>query len=94
MDLICIVPRPRLLDRALIWPGYFGALFLGLFGLYPSSLSKSVGFVSLSGKASLVPYHLMLSYFYDPSMFLYRWSSNFVENVVLEREHGGQDSIS
>ena len=27
---------------------------LGLFGLYPSSLSKSVGFVSLSGKASLV----------------------------------------
>ena len=26
----------------------------GLFGLYPSSLSKSVGFVSLSGKASLV----------------------------------------
>ena len=52
--LICIVLRPRLLDRAFIWPGYFGALFLGVFGLYPSSLSKTVGFVSLSGKASLV----------------------------------------
>ena len=36
----------------------------------------------------------MLSYFYDPSMFLYRWSSNFVEKVVLESEHGGQDGIS
>ena len=54
MDLICTVPRPHLLDRALIWPGYFGAQFLGLFGLYPSILSKSVGFFSLSGKASLV----------------------------------------
>ena len=36
----------------------------------------------------------MLSYFYDPSMFIYCWSSNFVEKVVLEREHGVQDAIS
>ena len=41
------------------WPrvdlaGCFGEHILGLFGLYPSSLSKSVGFVSLSGKVSLV----------------------------------------
>ena len=36
----------------------------------------------------------MLSYFYDPRMFFYRRSSNFVEKVVLEREHGGQDGIS
>ena len=42
------------LGRALIWPGCFGEQILGLFGLYSSSLSKSVGFVSLSGKASLV----------------------------------------
>ena len=54
MDLICTVSRPHLLGRALIWPGYFGALFLGLFGLYSPSLSKSAGFVSLPGKASLV----------------------------------------
>ena len=27
--------------------------------------------------------YLLLSYFYDPSMFIFRWSSNFVEKVVL-----------
>ena len=37
--------------------------------------------------------YLLLYYFYDPSMFIFCWSSNFVENVSLEREHGGQDSI-
>ena len=26
-------------------------------------------------------------------MFMYRWNSNFVENVVLEREHGGGDAL-
>ena len=52
--IFCTGPRPHFLGRALIWPGCFGEHILGLFGLYPSSLSKSVGFVSLSGKASLV----------------------------------------
>ena len=37
--------------------------------------------------------YLLLSYSYDPSMFILCWSSNFVENVVLEKEHCGQDSI-
>ena len=27
--------------------------------------------------------YLLLSYFYDPGMFIFRWSSNFMENVVL-----------
>ena len=54
MDLFCTVPRPHFPGRVLIWPGYFGKHILGLFGFYPSSLSKSVGFVSLSGKVSLV----------------------------------------
>ena len=54
MEFFCSVFRPHFLGRALIWPGCFGEHILGLFGLYPSSLSKSVGFVSLSGKASLV----------------------------------------
>ena len=27
--------------------------------------------------------YLMLSYFYNPGMFILRWSSNFVEKVVL-----------
>ena len=48
------LPRPHFLDRPLIWPGYFSEHILGLFGLHPSSLSKSAGFVFLSGKASLV----------------------------------------
>ena len=52
--IFCTVPRPHFLGRALIWPGCFGEHILGLSGLYPSSLSKSVGFISLSGKASLV----------------------------------------
>ena len=82
MDSFCTVLRPYFLGRALILPGYFGEHVLGLFGLYPSSLSKSVGFVSLSGKPSLVLY-LLLFYFYDPGMFIFRWSSNFVEKVVL-----------
>ena len=93
MDLICTVPRPHLLGRALIWPGYFGALFLSLFGLHPSSLSKSAGLVSLPCKASLVSIS-DLSYFYDSSMFIFRRSLNFMEKVVLEREHGGEDGIS
>ena len=54
MDFFCTVPRPHFLGRALIWPGYFGEHILGLFGLHPSSLSKSAGFVFLSGKALLV----------------------------------------
>ena len=36
----------------------------------------------------------MISYFYDPSMFIYLWNSNFVCKVVLEREQGGRDAIS
>ena len=52
--IFCTVPRPHFLDRVLIWPGCFGEHILGLFGLYPSSLSKSVRFVSLSENASLV----------------------------------------
>ena len=48
------VPRLHFLGRALIWPCHFGEHILGLFGLHPSSLSKSAGFVFLSGKASLV----------------------------------------
>ena len=51
------------------WPrvdlaGHFGATTFGLFGLYPSSLSKSAGFVSLAGKVSLVSISYAKSYFY------------------------------
>ena len=48
-------------------------------GLYPSSLSKSAEFASLAAKASLVSIsNAILSYFNDPSMFIYRRRSNFV----------------
>ena len=79
--IFCTVPRPHFLGCAFIWLGCFGEHILGLFRLSPSSLSKSVGFVSLSGKASLFLY-LLLFNFYDPGMFIVRWSSNFVEKVV------------
>ena len=65
-----VVPRPHFLGRALIWPGCFDEHILGLFGLYHSSLSKSVGFVSLSGKASLVSISA-------PILFLRSWNVYF-----------------
>ena len=45
------------------------------FGLHPSSLSKSAGFVFQSGKASLVSISAAILY-YDPGMFIFCWSSN------------------
>ena len=54
------------------WPGHLGATTFSLFGLHPSSLSKSAGFVSLAGEALSFLY-LMLPYFYDSSMFIYRF---------------------
>ena len=54
MDFFCTLSRPHFLGRALIWPDYFGEHILGLFGLHPSRMSKSAGFVFLYGKASLL----------------------------------------
>ena len=89
----CTVSRLHFLGRALIWPGCFGEHILGLFGLYPSSLSKSVGFVSLSGKASLVSISAAI-------LFLLSWhvyfplEFEFRGKVKLEREHVGENGIS
>ena len=87
--IFCIVPRPHFFGRALIWPGCFGEHILGLFGFYLSSLSKSVGFVSLSGKASLVSISAAIL-FLNPGMSIFRWSSNFVEKVVLNESMSGK----
>ena len=78
----CTVPRSHFLGRALILPGYFGEHVLGLFGLYPSSLSKSVGFVSLSGKASLVSISAAI-------LFLRSWHVYF----PLEFEFRGKSCV-
>ena len=54
----------------------------GLFELYPSSLSKSVGFVSLSGKASLVSISAAI-------LFLRSWHVDF----PLEFEFRGKKVV-
>ena len=83
MDFFCTVPMPHFLGRALIWPGYFGEHILGLFGLHPSSLSKSAGFIFYLGKLHWFIY-LLLSYYCDPGIFTFCWSSNFGEKVAVE----------
>ena len=87
------VPRPHFFGRSLIWPGYFREHILGLFGLHPSSLSKSAGFVFLSGKASLVSISaaiLLLRswHVYFPLEFEFRGKS------CVEWEHVGENGIS
>ena len=86
--IFCTVPRPHFLGRALIWPGCFGEHILGLFGFYLSSLSKSVGFVSLPGKASLV------SISDDPGMFFFPLEFEFRGKSCVERERGSENGIS
>ena len=80
--IFCTVPRPHFLGRALIWLGYFGEHILCLFGLYPSSLLKSVGFVSLSGKVSLVSISAAI-------LFLRSWHVYF----PLEFEFRGKSCV-
>ena len=93
MDFFCTVPRPRFLGRALIWPGYFGEHILRHFGLHPSSLSKSAGFVFLSGKASLVSISAAI-------LLLRSWHVYFLLEFefrgksCVEWEHGNEDGIS
>ena len=83
MEFFCTVPRPHFLGHVLIWRGCFGEHILGLFGLYRSSLSKSVGLISLSGKASLVSISAAILFlrswhFYFPLEFEFR-GKRFVE---------------
>ena len=66
---------------------------LGLFGSYPSSLSKSAGFVSLSGKASSVSISaatlfLRSWHVYFPLEFGFRGKS------CVQWEHVGENGIS
>ena len=82
MDFFCTLPRPYFLGHTLIWPGYFGEHVLGLFGLHPLSLSKSVGFVSLSEKALLVSISVAI-------LFLRSWHVYF----PLEFEFRGKSCV-
>ena len=67
MDLICTVPTPHLLGPA-TWAQRLSAFLVYIL----RNLSKSAGFVSLAGEALSFLY-LMLPYFYDRSMFIYRF---------------------
>ena len=93
MESFCTVPRPHFLGRALIWPGCFGEHILGLFGLYPSSLSKSVGFVSLSGKASLVSISAAIPFLRSWHVY-FPLELEFRGKSCVEREHGDENGIS
>ena len=81
-EFFCTVPRPYVLGRALIRSGHFDEHILGLLD-YILRVCQSLrdSFFYL-GKLHWFLY-LLLSYYYDPGMFIFRWSSNFVEKVVL-----------
>ena len=64
---------------------HFSASSLGLFGIYPPSLPKSAGYILGELQWFL---HLMLSYLSNPSMFIYCWSSHFVEKKCVEKGAG------
>ena len=74
MEFFCTVSRPHLLGRVLIWPGCFGEHILGLFGLYSSSLSKSVGFASLVSISAAILF-LRSWHVYFPLEFEFRGKS-------------------
>ena len=78
----CTVPRAHFLGRALIWPGYFVEYILGLLD-YILRVCQSLrdSFFYL-GKLHWFLY-LLLTYYHDPGMFIFCWSSNFEEKVVL-----------
>ena len=70
MDLICTVPRPLLLGRALIWPDHFSASSFGhwfLNSLLPFSQRLLDSFRQL-GKVHWFPY-LGQSFFHKPNVF-------------------------
>ena len=84
MELICTLPRPHLLGRALICPDHFVEAVSAIFVLFSSSFVKSAGFFPLAGKASLVS--ISRAVLFCRSLECLHWSSNFGEKVVLKRE--------
>ena len=83
MELICTLPRPHLLGRALICPDHFVEAVSAIFVLFSSSFVKSAGFFPLE-KASLVS--ISRAVLFCRSLECLHWSSNFGEKVVLKRE--------
>ena len=71
MDFFCTVPRPHFPGCALIWPGYFDEHILAVLE-YILRVCQSLrdSFFYL-GKLHWFLY-LLLSYYYDPGMFIFR----------------------
>ena len=82
MDSFCTVLRPYFLGTGWSCPATSASMF-SVFLDYILRVCQSLwdSFLYL-GKLHWFLY-LLLSYFYDPGMFIFRWSSNFVEKVVL-----------
>ena len=84
MNFFCTVPRSHFLGRALIWSGYCGEHILGLLDYILrvwQSLRDSFFYL---GKLHWFLY-LLLSYYYDPGMFIFCWSLNFVKTLCWMR---------
>ena len=58
MDLICTVPRPHLLGQALIWPGYFDALFLAFSDYILRVCQSLVCGIRFSTRESLIGFFI------------------------------------
>ena len=84
------VQCPGLIFLASRW---FGEHILGLFGLHPLSLSKSAGFIFLSGKASLVSISAAILLLRSRHVY-FLLEFEFRGKRWVEWEHGGEDGIS
>ena len=80
----CTVPRPHFLGRALIWSGYVGEHILGLLDYILRVCQSLRDLFFYLGKLHWFLY-LLLSYYYDPGMFIFCWTSNFVKKLCWMR---------
>ena len=82
------VKCPGLICLAARWsgPATFGARSFGHFLDYTLRVWQSLlDLFLLLGKFHWFPY-LRLSYFFEPSVLIYRWISNFMEKAMLQWE--------
>ena len=82
LAIFCTVPSPHFLGCALIWPGCFASIFSVCLDYILRVCQRLWDSSLYLGKLHWFLY-LLLSYVNDPGMFIFRWSSNVVEKVVL-----------
>ena len=93
MDLICTVPRPHLLGRALIWPGHFAELspefLLYIFRVYQSLRREFVS--PAAGNASLVFISDAILFLRSQHVYL-PLEVEFRGKRFIRKGHGGRDT--